>query len=143
MPIVYLGIGSNLGNRRENIERAINLLQGNHIKILKQSTAIETDPVDGPPQDKFLNAVLKVETDHPPQALLKILQKIEKQLLRAKTAINGPRTIDLDILLYGRVALQTPELTIPHPRMFQREFVMNPLKEIAPELAEEIINARH
>ena len=143
MAIVYLGIGSNLGNRLQNIERAIEALKAHQIQILKPSTIIETDPVGNSKQNKFLNAVLKTETSHPPQALLKILQSIEKELLRVKTLVNGPRTIDLDILLYDRLSLQTPELTIPHPRMLKRDFVMNPLKEIAPDLVEELTHAHH
>ncbi len=138
MPIVYLGIGSNLGKRETNIEKAIQLFKKNHIDILKTSTFIETDPVGGPPQGKFLNGVIKIKTLLSPQELLKILKDIEKQLGRTKTVIDGPRTIDLDILVYDQIKIKTPELTIPHPRMLEREFVLKPLQEIAPQLLKEL-----
>jgi len=143
MAIVYLGIGSNLGNRRENVEAAIALLKEAGLTVLKISTIIETDPVGGPPnQEKFLNGVLKIETHLSPQKLLGRLKYIEQQLGRVKTITNnGPRPIDLDILLYDQLDLQTPQLTIPHPRMLERNFVMRPLKEIEPQLAEELFHA--
>ncbi|HBR15455.1 MAG TPA: 2-amino-4-hydroxy-6-hydroxymethyldihydropteridine diphosphokinase [Candidatus Omnitrophica bacterium] len=134
MAIVYIGIGSNLGNRKGNIESAFALLEENGIHILKISSIIETDPVDGPTQEKFLNAVIKAGTHLSAQELLTQLKFIEKKLGRVPTVRNGPRTIDLDILLYDQVTLNTSQLTIPHPRMFLRDFVMNPLKEIAPEM---------
>ena len=133
MPTVYLGLGSNLGNRRKNLEKAIRLIQGPDIHIKKCSSIIETDPVGGPPQGKYLNAALKTETFLTPAKLLLTIQKIEKKLGRIRTVVNGPRTIDIDILLYDELILNTPHLTIPHPRMWQRDFVMRPLKEIAPE----------
>ncbi len=141
MSLAYIGIGSNLGNRKENIGKALSLMQECGIKILKRSSVIETDPVGGPPQGKFFNAVIKIETELEPIELLKVLQNIEKKLGRIRTVINGPRTIDLDILLYDNLALKTPELTIPHPRMFEREFVLVPLKEIAPQMLKETIHA--
>ena len=143
MAIVYLGIGSNLGDRRKNIANAIFSLRKNHVRILKRSTLIETDPVGGPcTQGKFLNGVLKVQTQLPPEELLALLKRIEQDLGRAKTVPNGPRVIDLDILLYDDIKLQTPQLTIPHPRMLNRSFVMNPLKEIEPGLTEGLSYAR-
>ena len=143
MAIVYLGIGSNLGNRKKNIETAITLLKENDITILKCSTAIETDPVGGPPtQEKFLNGVLKIETLLSPHKLLDQLKIIEQQLGRVKTIPDGPRSIDLDILLYDQLDIHTPQLTIPHPRMFKRDFVMRPLKEIEPQLVEGLSHAR-
>jgi 2-amino-4-hydroxy-6-hydroxymethyldihydropteridine diphosphokinase len=136
MAIVYLGIGSNLGNRRENIETAVTCLTETGITVLKISTIVETDPVGGPSgQGMFLNGVLKVETRLSPRKLLDRLKSIERQLGRVKTVPNGPRPIDLDILLYDRLELQTPRLTVPHPRMFERDFVMRPLSEIEPQLA--------
>ena len=142
MAIVYLAIGSNLGDRRKNIETAVRLLGKKHLDILKVSTIIETDPVGGPKnQGKFLNGVLKAETELPPEELLSFLKSIEKRLDRTKTVHNGPRTIDLDILLYNHRELQTPQLTIPHPRMFERAFVMQPLNEIEPQLVKELFHA--
>ena len=142
MAIVYLGIGSNLGNRRKNIETAIRLLRKNRVNVLKISTLIETDPVGGPKdQRKFLNGALKGETEIAPEELLSCLKKIEHHLGRTKTVRNGPRPIDLDILLYNHREVQTPQLTIPHPRMLERDFVMQPLKEIDPELVKELFHA--
>jgi 2-amino-4-hydroxy-6-hydroxymethyldihydropteridine diphosphokinase len=142
MATVYLGIGSNLGNRKKNIEDAVTSLRKNHISILKRSTIIETDPVGGPPdQGKFLNGVLKAQTELSPNELLNLLKHIEQELGRTKTVLNGPRIIDIDILLYDDLILQTPQLTLPHPRMFARDFVMNPLKEIEPHLHEELCHA--
>ena len=134
MSTVYLGIGSNLGDRKKNIEDALLYLETEGIDVIRCSSIIETDAVGGPPQPKFLNAVALCETDHSPEKFLKILQTIEKKLGRVRTIINGPRTIDLDILLFDDLRVSSPELTIPHPRMFNRDFVMIPLKEIAPEL---------
>ncbi len=142
MAIAYLGIGSNLGNRRKNIEAAVRLLEKTHLDILKTSTIIESAPMGGPKdQGRFLNGVLKIETEIPPEELLKTLKQIEKRLGRTTTVRNGPRTIDLDILLYNHRKLQTPQLTIPHPRMFERDFVMHPLKEIEPQLVKELFHA--
>lgn len=142
MSIVYIGIGSNLGNREDNIRKAIDLLEKSGMRILKTSTIIETDPVGGPPQGKFLNAVMKVETVLSPEELLKVLLSIESNLGRIRTMKNEPRTIDLDILLYDALTLHTPHLTIPHPRMLERDFVMQPLKEIEPHI-EDLIHAHH
>ena len=141
MAIVYLGIGSNLGNREENIQKALTLLQKNNIQILKTSSIIETDPVGGPPQGKFLNGVIKISTMLTPTDLLKLLKYIERSLGRYATGLNQPRPIDMDILLYNKIDLQTPELMIPHPRMLERDFVLTPLQEIEPGLVEELLHA--
>jgi len=130
----FLGIGSNLGDRRKNIKQALKLLREAKIKILKKSRIIETAPVGGPKQGKFLNAVLEIETKSEPPKLLKTLKAIENKLGRQKTVRNGPRIIDLDILLYEDKVIKSRQLTIPHPRMHERSFVINPLKEIAPEI---------
>lgn len=143
MAIAYLGLGSNLGDRAGNIAKAVALLQDNRITILKMSTVIETEPVGGPPQGKFLNAVAKVETDFSAQELLSRCQDIEKQLGRLRDIVNGPRTMDIDILLYDQLRLQTPSLVIPHPRMWERSFVMDPLREMEPHLFKESAHAGH
>lgn len=122
---------------------AIALIKDNGIFLIKESSIIETDPVGGPKQEKFLNAVIKVKTNFPPEELLELLLKIEHQLGRVRTIPNGPRTIDLDILLYDNITLKTATLSIPHPRMFTRDFVMRPLLEIAPEKSKEFNYARH
>ena len=137
MAVVFIALGCNLGDRQENIQSAIACLQENGVAVRKTSTVIETDPVGGPPQGKYFNAVIECQTHHLPAELLAILQAIEVKLGREHTVKNGPRTIDLDILLYDKIKLSTEFLTLPHPRMWQREFVMAPLKEIAPEVAKE------
>ena len=134
---VYLGLGSNLGERRANIQNAIVALK-NYIQIDQISTIIETDPVGGPPQGKFLNAVLKGQTNLSAEELLDTVKAIETNLGRTATVKDGPRVIDIDILLYDQFKIETPKLTIPHPRMLERDFVMTPLKEIAPELVNEL-----
>ena len=143
MATVYLGIGSNLNDRRKNIDQALALLQEKGGEVLRCSTIIETDPVGGPPQNKFLNGVVQIQTELSPQKLLKVLKEIEITLKRTRTEINGPRTIDLDILLYDNLHINTNELTIPHPRMFDRDFVMKPLREIAPEITRSETHANH
>lgn len=139
MTVVYLGLGSNLENREHNIHKAIRLLSENHIHILKTSALIETDPVDGPAQGKFLNAVLKAETVLTPLKLLSTTQSIEQQMGRIKTVRNGPRLIDIDILLYGNENINQPGLVIPHPRLRQRNFVLNPFREIEPGLVDALL----
>ncbi len=143
MPAIYLGLGSNLGDREKNIRSAVELLQEAGVKIQRLSTLIETDPVGGPPQGKFLNAVLRAESDLAPLDLLRAVQAIEQKLGRVRSVRNAPRTIDIDILLYGRLTLASPELTIPHPRMRERDFVMKPLSEIEPHFEKIIPHENH
>jgi 2-amino-4-hydroxy-6-hydroxymethyldihydropteridine diphosphokinase len=134
---VFIALGSNLGNREKNITQALGLLQATPgIRLKKTSAVIETDPIAGPPQEKYLNAVIQVQTSLKPKELLKILQAIEIQLGRVRTVKNAPRTIDLDILLFGDLTLNDPDLIVPHPRMFERYFVLKPLLEIAPDIFE-------
>ena len=131
MLICFLGIGSNLGDRRENIRKALKEISAlKNTKIIKVSKIIETEPVGGPAQGRFLNAAIKLETDILPITLLKELKKIERKLGRTRQVRNGPRTIDLDILFYADKIIKRKELTIPHPRIFEREFVLKPLSEI-------------
>lgn len=134
MSIVYLALGSNLGDRLQYIQKAMVELKACGLKVLKLSTVIETDPIGGPIQNKFLNAVLKTSTIYSPEELYEITQGIECKLGRIKKIINGPRVIDIDILLYDDIKLVTHKLLIPHPRMLERPFVMRPLEEIAPDL---------
>ena len=134
MSIVYLALGSNLGNRLQYIQKAVEGLKACGLKVLKFSTVIETDPVGGVPQGKYLNAVLKASTCHSPEELYILTQGIEHRLGRVKKAVNGPRVIDIDILLYDDIKLITPQLLIPHPRMLERSFVMKPLGEIDKRL---------
>lgn len=131
MVVCYLGLGSNLGNRRENIKKALYYLaKTKGITIEKFSRIYETDPVGGPPQNKFLNAAVRIKTSLSPFALLKVVKKIEKYLGRKKRGHYAPREIDLDILLYADKVIKRKNLIIPHPRMFEREFVLKPLREI-------------
>jgi 2-amino-4-hydroxy-6-hydroxymethyldihydropteridine diphosphokinase len=132
VPQVYLGLGSNIGDRLSYINQAIDLLSKKGLSIDRLSSIIETDPIDGPPQGKFLNAVLKSSTQLTPEALLVTIKKIEKQLSRQATVVNGPRTIDIDILFYDNLKVCSPKLTIPHPRLYDRDFVLIPLNEIYP-----------
>ncbi len=132
MSTVYLALGSNLGDRRLYIERAVEELGACGVDVRRMSAVIETKPVGGPVQDNFLNAVLKAETQHSPEDLLIVVAAIEEKLGRKRKVFHGPRTIDIDILLYDDIKLVTRKLIIPHPRMLERTFVMEPLKEIDP-----------
>ena len=143
MAVVYLGLGSNIGNRKEQLNRAVELMKQSGIEIRKVSSYLQTDPVGGPPQEKFLNAAVMAETTLTPAELLKTLQTIESSMGRMRTVANAPRPIDIDILLYDTLTLQSQDLTIPHPRMHQRMFVLNPLREIAPQRVKEFLNAHH
>lgn len=134
MPTVHLALGSNIGDRENNLREAIRLLSESDIHIAKFSSIYETEPVDYLDQPWFLNAVLEARTDLPPAALLEALRKIESQMGSKKAFAKGPRLIDLDILLYGDETIASPDLQVPHPRMLQRNFVLAPLAEIAPTL---------
>lgn len=130
----YLSLGSNLGDRADSLRRACQALEACGVRLRRLSSVYETEPVDFRDQGWFLNCVAKVETTLPPLELLHQLQSIEKQLGRERRVAKGPRTLDIDILLYGNVALRTEELVIPHPHMLERRFVLEPLCEIAPGL---------
>jgi len=141
MAKVYIGIGSNLGDRGKNIADAVNCIeQEKSLNLTKQSSLYETGAVGGPPQGKFLNGALEVETNLPPRDLLERLKGIERKLGRDFSEVRwGPRTIDLDILLYGNLILNEPGLTIPHPLFHKRVFVLRPLAEIAPEIKHPVL----
>ena len=130
--VCYLGIGSNLGNRRKNIKLALREISRlKETRILKSSKIIESLPLGSPlNQPKFLNAAVKITTYLAPLNLLKGLKNIEKKLGRTRTARFGPRVIDLDILFYGDKTIDNKKLSVPHPRMFEREFVIGPLLEL-------------
>jgi 2-amino-4-hydroxy-6-hydroxymethyldihydropteridine diphosphokinase len=131
MTICYIGIGSNLGDRRAYIDKAIEELRNNgYIKVARISSIYETDPISDIPQDKFLNGVIEIETSLDPEKLLKELNRIEKGLDRKRTARNAPRTIDLDILYYGDQVINKNRLIIPHPKIQEREFVLKGLREL-------------
>ena len=129
----YIALGSNLGDRRQFLEQALQLLRQAPVQIVRVSSYHETAPVGGPPgQGAYLNAAAELETDLPPRDLLHLLLDIETRLGRIRQERFGPRTIDLDLLLYGDTNSDDAELMLPHPRMHERLFVLVPLAEIAP-----------
>jgi 2-amino-4-hydroxy-6-hydroxymethyldihydropteridine diphosphokinase len=135
--IVYFSLGSNLGDREENLRRACEALEAEHVQILKRSSIYETEPQDVARQGWFLNMVVECETRCFPVQLLAVLQRIERELGRVRgpgVGRRGQRTIDIDILLFGNATMDTAQLVIPHPRILERRFVLEPLLEIAPEL---------
>lgn len=140
MSIVYIGIGSNLGDRKANCMRAIELLAGKGIVVRKESSLYETDPWGDKNQPKFLNMAIEIETEIKPQDLLSILADIEKELGRKRSYKWGPRVIDLDILLYNSLTIDQDDLKIPHPFMHERDFVLKPLYEIAPDVKHPVLN---
>jgi len=128
----YLGIGTNMGNREDNLERALGLLS-QRMRMGKVSSIYDTEPLDNVNQPRFLNMVCQVFTRLAPEGLLALAKGIESKMGRLGKS-GEPRPIDIDILLYGDEVMETPELVIPHPRMTERAFVLVPLAEIAPEL---------
>lgn len=133
MHIVYISIGSNLGDREKNCAEAVRLLHLNNVHVKKQSRMYETEPWGMKDQPKFINMAIEAETDKKPEELLGVLKEIEKKIGRAETTKWGPRVIDLDILFYDDIILKTDNLEIPHPLLHEREFVLKPLCEIAPD----------
>jgi 2-amino-4-hydroxy-6-hydroxymethyldihydropteridine diphosphokinase len=132
--IVFLSLGSNVGDREKNLRTAIAALPELGVEIKKVSSIYETEPVDLLEQPWFLNCVAKGETAVPPAALLRELRELEKRMGSKKLMARGPRLIDLDILIYGQQTIDSLELQVPHPRMHLRRFVLAPLAEIAPDL---------
>ena len=143
MVTAYIGIGSNVGDRKKNIDDAITRINSSvDIDVVKVSSVRETEPVGGPPQDRYLNCVIEIKTKLAPFELLKFLNKIENDLGRIRIEKNGPRTIDLDILIYDNVRMNADDLVIPHPRMRERKFVLDALYEIAPHLTAGFVKFR-
>jgi 2-amino-4-hydroxy-6-hydroxymethyldihydropteridine diphosphokinase len=136
MTPAYIGLGANLGDRRATIERAVDLLRAApHVQVLAVSPLRETDPVGFEDQPPFLNGAVAVETSLSARELLDLLLEIERRLGRTRGGPRfGPRTIDLDLLVYGDVELDEPGLTLPHPRLHERRFALEPLAELAPGL---------
>ncbi len=136
MTRAYLALGSNIGDRLAHLQMALDALgNDSRVSLLAVSSVYETDPVGGPVQDDFLNAVLLIETQVSPHEILAIAQGLEAEAQRVRIEHWGPRTLDVDLLLYGDETVNTPELNVPHPRMWDRAFVLAPLSEIAPDLA--------
>jgi len=129
---VYIALGSNLGDRARHLRDALReLAAGGDVTVLRCSSFHDTAPVGGPPdQPRYLNAVAELDTALSPQQLLVRLQAVELLHSRKRTVVNGPRTLDLDLLLYRDAVIQESNLTVPHPRMWQRDFVLQPLAEI-------------
>lgn len=130
MPRVYLGLGSNLGDRREQLRAALRALSEHGVVVEAASSLYESDPMYEVDQPPFLNAVVAAQTELLPEELLRAAKDVEGQLGRQPRARNGPRELDIDILMYGDRQLDTPELTLPHPRMHERPFVLIPLAEL-------------
>ena len=138
MATVYLSLGSNLGNRAANIYGALRRLAAN-IQLDEISTLYETEPVGLADQPWFLNLVCRARTNLAPEALLTLAKTIEQDMGRKKTVRFGPRSIDIDILMYDDLVLSTPQLEIPHPRLHERGFVLIPLREVAPHLIHPVL----
>lgn len=136
MPRAYIGLGANLGDREAVLRTALQLLVAEpDIELVVSSSTRETDPVGYQDQPRFLNAAACVETELPPRALLDTLLSIERRIGRTRTGPRyGPRTIDLDLLLYGDEIVDEPGLRIPHPRLAERRFALEPLAELDPAL---------
>ena len=135
----YIALGSNLGDKEENLRRALELLEEHGVEVVKVSTFICTEPYGVTDQPQFLNAVCQVRTSLEPLALLHTLLGIEQEMGRVRLRHWGERNIDLDLLLYEDVVMDTPELKLPHPDMQNRDFVLLPLFEIAPELIHPVL----
>ena len=135
MTRAYVGLGANLGDREATIRQALDLLAADpQVDVVAVSSLRETDPVGLLDQPRFLNGAAAIETDLPPRELLARLLATERSLGRTRDVRNGPRTIDLDLLLAGGVTLDEPGLTLPHPRLHERAFVLEPLAELDPQL---------
>lgn len=137
--IAYIGIGSNVGDKKSNCRKAVELLTAAG-RVIGVSSLYLTEPVGYKEQEDFINAVAAVETDLSPEDLLAICRSIEDGMGRKRAVQWGPRTIDLDILLYGDAVVDQPHLVIPHPLMAARKFVLAPLVEIAPEAVHPVLN---
>lgn len=127
----FVGLGSNLGDRRANLRRAVGGLPG----VVAVSDVYETEPVGGPEdQPPYLNAVVELDTDLSPHDLLAVARRLEEEAERVRTVRWGPRTLDVDVLLVGDLVVDEPDLQVPHPRLRHRAFVLVPLHDLAPEL---------
>lgn len=137
----YIGLGSNLGQRRRILQRAIEALDSRDgIAVRQVSSFIETEPVGGPPQGPYINAAAELRTTLSPRELLEELLDVEDELGRVRTVHWGPRKLDLDLLLYEDQIIDEPGLQVPHPHMHKRPFVLDPLSEIAPEVTHPVLD---
>ena len=131
---VYLGLGTNLGDRAANLERAMERLGASGVDVVRRSSLYATEPVGFGPQHWFLNCAVEAETELMPRQLLRATQQVEREMGRRRMVRNGPRVVDVDILFYGSSVVNMADLVIPHPRVTERRFVLIPLREIAPGL---------
>jgi 2-amino-4-hydroxy-6-hydroxymethyldihydropteridine diphosphokinase len=138
---VYLSLGSNLGDRRANLKKALRLL-GECLEIARVSSVYDTEPVGVGEQPRFLNLMCCINTNIGPMQLLSFVKGIESSMGRDLSLRNSPRIIDIDIILYGDTIMESPDLTIPHPRMRERAFVLVPFAEIAPEVVHPVSGER-
>jgi 2-amino-4-hydroxy-6-hydroxymethyldihydropteridine diphosphokinase len=138
--VVYIALGSNVGDRAAMLERAMAAMNSAGIRVSRQSSFYVTEPVDAPGQAWFLNAVVQAETSLLQLQLLHALLRIERELGRRRITPHGPRTIDLDILFYGSSVIRSKELQVPHPRLLERRFVLVPLAQIAPEFRHPVLH---
>ena len=136
---VYLSLGSNLGDRVAHIEQALARLAEENVRVVRRSSFYQTEPVEFLAQGWFLNIALEAETELMPRQLLRVIRQIERDLGRKRTVRSGPRTIDIDILLFGANIMNAAELEIPHPRMTERRFVLVPMAEIASTLRHPVL----
>ena len=134
MPIAYVALGSNLGNKKENLLQAIELLKNHGVNILAVSSFLVTKPYGVTDQPDFLNGAIKLEYDKSPEELLEVLLAVEQEMGRVRLRHWGERIIDLDLLLFGQEVIETKNLVVPHKDMENREFVLAPLAEIAPQV---------
>jgi len=141
MACVFLGLGSNQGDRLANLSRAVQRIgETAGIRVVQMATIYETRPVGGPPQEDYLNTVVAIETALPPQELLATLKALERRMGRTPSRERwGPRVIDLDILLYDQQVIREPHLVIPHPRLPERRFVLEPLAQLAPDVVHPVL----
>jgi 2-amino-4-hydroxy-6-hydroxymethyldihydropteridine diphosphokinase len=137
--LIYISLGSNLGDRAANLERAIETLAEIGVRVLRRSSIYETEPVDFLAQPWFLNCVVEAETSLEPRQLLEELQAIERKVGSKKLVPRGPRIIDLDILFYETSVIHEAGMEIPHPRLMERRFALVPLAELAPELRHPVL----
>ena len=141
MSVIFLSLGTNIGDRVANLEKAHSLIEAK-FKISNKSSIYETEPWGGVAQGLFLNQVLQIETSVEPRELLKMIKNMESEMGRTETAKWGPRVIDIDILFYGDLVIDEPELIIPHKFLHERKFALEPLNEIAPDFVHPVLKKK-
>lgn len=144
MALVFIGLGTNLGRKMENLNEALKLLRSDtKIEIIKESSILKTEPVDYIDQPDFMNQIIKARTDYKPHDLLNALKNIEAVMGRDSTIPKGPRIIDLDILLYDNIIIDNDTLTIPHPEIKNRKFILDHLVELDPDIIDPVTKTKY